>query len=285
MDSLSRRDFTKRILAAGATMSAGILSLTGCNMKNNKQIPIGIQLYTVRDHLKNDFTGTVKKIAEIGYNAVEFAGYGGLTSTQIVQLLKETGLLCAGTHIGFEALENDLQGTIDFHKEINSPNIVVPSMPGKWRENGLESVTAFAKKMDEYGQAVKDAGIQLCYHNHSFEFDKIEGKTIFDIIFETTHPEFVQIEMDVAWVHHAGVNPAELIARYSDRCPMLHLKDLADSEKTQPVPVGSGIVDIPAVLEAGQKAGVAWYIVEQDSSTGSILEDIEKSLKYLRNYL
>jgi len=161
--------------------------------------------------------------------------------------------------------------------------MVVPSMPGKYRDGSASEVVGFAGKLNQMGRKIKDAGMKLCYHNHSFEFEKKSGKTIYDLIFENSDPELVQIEMDLAWVVNAKVDPLKLMDRYRGRIPVLHCKDItADGTLA---PVGKGVVPFKDIIPEAKRMGVEWYVVEQDNSRRPILEAIDISYRYLAQAL
>lgn len=282
-NKITRRNFAMQLAAASAAVSLGSSALQCSGGK--KQTPVAIQLYTVRDLMKNDFKGTVEKVAKIGYDAVEFAGYGGLSAKEVKQLLKNTGLQIAGTHEGFESLQANTEERIAFNLGIGNKNIVVPSMPGKWRESNADGIKEFAAEMNKLGAKVNDAGMQLLYHNHNFEFTKLDGETIYEILLKNTDANLLKLEIDVAWVQRGGQNPANLIRKEGSRVVSLHMKDFLDDANYTFVPVGTGVVDFKGIIKAARKVGVQWFIVEQDRIKRPVLEAIEISLKNMRKLL
>ncbi|OPZ70655.1 MAG: Inosose dehydratase [bacterium ADurb.Bin478] len=273
---VSRRQFGRWTLAATAL---GTLA-AGCRTK--KKLGIGIQLYTLRDLMQNDFTGTLEKVAGLGYPAVEFAGYGGLAAPQVRDLLKRLNLRCCGTHEGYGALTPDaLEKTIAFNAAISSPYIICPSMPREFREKGADGVGAFADAMNQAGEKIKQAGMQLCYHNHDFEFQTTDGPSIFDQLLQGTDAELVKMEVDTYWVQHAGLDPIALIKKLQNRCPLLHMKDMTAGEPHTFAPVGQGVMNIKGIIEAGRQAGVQWLVVEQDRCEGSVLDAVAGSYQHL----
>ncbi len=279
MNKVTRREFGKSMLAAGA---AGFLGLR-CNTVQQK-LPIGIQLYTLRDLMREDFRGTIEKVAAMGYPAVEFAGYGGMTAPQVRAMLDDLGLACAGTHEGFGGLQSDLEEKIEFNKAIGNKFIICPSMPGEYRKGGLEGYKTFAAQLNTIGEKVKAAGMQFCYHNHAFEFEKADGQVLYDVLMQETDPELVKAEVDVYWVVRGGIDPVELIKRYSGRVPLLHMKDMDPADESF-APVGTGSIDLEAVAKAGKASGTVWYIVEQDRTKRPPLEAVEISLNHLKAIL
>jgi len=278
--AFSRRTFGK------LSLMAGVLGLSTMSSAAKKKVPVGLQLYTLRDLMKDDFAGTLAKVAKIGYPAVEFAGYGHLSAAEVRKLLDDLGLECCGTHEGFDALSAEkIDQTIEFNQAIVNPFIICPSMPGAFRDKGSEGIKAFADAMNEAGAKINQAGMQLCYHNHDFEFKPVDGKTIFDWLLERTEKRLVQIELDTYWAHYAGVDPILWIKKLSGRCPLLHMKDLSKTEPRTFAPVGMGIMNIKGIVKAGQQIGTRWFVVEQDRCQGPALEAVSYSFDHLYRLL
>ena len=281
---LSRRGFMSVAAAAGC----GIVASAGDGLALSKKkavTPVGLQLYTLRDLMKEDFAGTVAKVAEIGYDAVEFAGYGGLSASGVKRLLSDLGLVCAGSHEGFQNLGDRLGETIEFNAAIGNGDIVCPSMPQEWRERGADGFREFGERMTAIGEKVKAAGLRFAYHNHNFEFERAGGKHLIDYFFETADPDVVGMEVDVYWVKRGGVDPAAFIRRNAKRCTMIHMKDMADDTEQSFAPVGTGTLDMPGIVAASREAGARWYVVEQDRTKRPPLEAVAISLKNMRALL
>ncbi len=259
-EPISRREFARGVAALGAATLLGASKLSAA-----KDLPIGIQLYTVRDVLAKDFKGGLEKVARIGYRHFEFAGYGGMDAGALSAFLKELGVSVCGTHEGYEGLQKDPEAVFEFNKAIGNSLVVIPSMPWSLRNADATALYEFAYKLNVLGYQAKKHGLQLCYHNHSFEFAKVDGeRTIWDILFAATDPELVKAELDVAWAFNADVDPVALMDRYADRIVCLHMKDL-DKEKKL-APVGEGVIPMKKVVKKAQQIGVKWYIVEQDNT-------------------
>ncbi len=270
--NVNRREFVGTI-----TVAAAALGLGGCAggsapgseavesaSRTERDLPIGLQLYTVREAADADFKGTLERVRKIGYRHFEFAGYGGLAAADLAAFLRQIDADAVGTHVGFEASEQNPVAMLSYCKEIGTPYVVAPSMPEELRSGTREQIVQFAHDLSDLGQKVKDSGMQLCYHNHSFEFEnKVDGETIYDIVFNTADPNLVKAEVDIAWVHNAKVDPVELLDKWGDRVRLLHMKDMdADGNLA---PVGTGVIDWPAVVAKAKQIDVDWYIVEQDS--------------------
>lgn len=187
-------------------------------------LKIGLQLYTLREELEQDFEGTLRKVAALGYKGVEFFHYFGRTAAEVKQLLNELGLVALGAHRPYDALLNDTEAEISYNLEIGNPNLIVPYLSEEQR-NYVE----VAANLKVIGEKCKAGGAVLLYHNHDFELTDKYGdsdRTAFDGLFEEVPADLLQVEMDTCWVHHAGYDPVEYINKYAGRLPIIHLKDL-----------------------------------------------------------
>lgn len=253
-----------------------------------RKMGIGLQLFTLRDETAQDFRGTLRKVAEMGYEGVEFAGYGGIPAEEMKALLDELGLQAIGSHVGLELLRNDLQKEIDYLKTIGAKYMMCPYVAPEDRENaeGWKSLFAF---LEEVGIEARKQGLIFGYHNHAFEFEtEVDGQFVFDAMYSATSPEAVQVEMDVCWVQFAGQDPLQYIPKYAGRLPLLHLKDFSkDAEgNMQTLELSQGLVDLKGVIQAASDAGTQWLIVEQDVCQNPPLESVSNSFNWLKeNYL
>lgn len=271
--------------------------------------PIGIQLYSVRDHLAEDFEGTLEKVAAIGYDAVEFAGdYGGKTAEEVRAICDRLGLKAISTHTNYSILKNDLDATIAYHKTLGAEYIAIP-WAGKEDSAGGANFDNALADYEKIGKKLKENGIALLYHNHDFEFVDYKGTCGYDYMFEAVPAAYLNPEMDVCWVRVAGNDPAAYIRKYAGRIKVLHLKDFVMGKNAQATdlyaliddsgkddakiegskedgfdfrPIGYGQQNIPAIIEAAEEVGVEYYIVEQDrSSQCDSLESARLSYEYL----
>ncbi len=246
-------------------------------------IPIALQLYTVRDQAAKDFPGTVRKVAQMGYAGVEFAGTGGLSASALRDLLAETSLQPAGNHTGLDQFVNSLDEVIAFNQTIGNKFVGVPYMPKEYQNPaGFRKAAAM---MNEFGAQLKQAGLVLYYHNHAFEFDVIDGERGIDILYKETDPNLVKMECDVYWVHYAGEDAAALIRANSGRFPLIHLKDMTGTGKERTfTEVGEGNIDFGPIFAASEAQGTEWYIVEQDICARPSLESARLSLENLKKW-
>lgn len=254
-----------------------------------KRMGIGLQMYTVRENTAKDFKGTLREVAAMGYEGVEFAGYGDLPAEELRDLLQELNLTAIGSHVGYHKLLNDLEGEITYLKTIGAKYAIVPHLAGEDRDSEAKWLEVFAN-FRRFGEAMKKEGLVFAYHNHAFEFeDKIDGQFVFDAMYEQVPAEFLQVEMDLGWVQYAGQQPLEYVAKYAGRLPLLHLKDFRKGkpgEKIDTVELGQGDLALLDVIEAGSKADVEWIIVEQDTCANPPLQSVDTSMRWLKdNYL
>lgn len=241
---------------------------------------IGLQLYTVRDQTAQDFKATVRRVAEMGYTGVEFAGYGNLSSSELTALLKETGLRAAGTHVSLNAIEEDLEREINYCLEIGSPNLVVPSLPQDLY-NG-DAFRSLAARFNEIGRRCQERGLTFAFHNHDREFAQDKGQALLDILLDNSDPAFVKLELDSYWASFAGVDPIAYLAKRTGRVALIHMKDMT-SERTF-TEVGYGTLNTAGIIKAAQEAGTQWFIVENDAPSIPSLESARRSLENMRKF-
>ncbi|HEX5506173.1 MAG TPA: sugar phosphate isomerase/epimerase [Thermomicrobiales bacterium] len=246
-----------------------------------QQGQIALQLYTVRADTANDFLGTLRRLAALGYRAVEFAGYGGVPVGELRAALDEYGLQAIGAHVPYDDFAARLPAVLAELRTLGCAHAVVPSFPNTRRDDA-EFVRAVAATFNRWGAACRAEGLRFDYHNHRFEFAPLApgGGTLFDILATATDQALVNLEIDIAWAHVAGVDPVDLLRRHAGRVPLIHVKDLAPGEGVVDVPVGDGVLPWPRILEAAEAAGTRWYIVEQDHPRDP-LADAERSLHNL----
>ena len=244
---------------------------------------IGLQLYTVREALENDFEGTLRKAAALGYTGVEFFHYFGRTAEQVKALLEETGLQGLGAHRPYDAMVNNAEEEIAFHKTIGAPYIAVPYLTEEQRGDWAK----VAENLAFVGAKTREQGITLLYHNHDFELkEHFGGRLAFDGLFEDVPADLLQVEMDTCWVHFAGYDPVAYLEKYAGRTPIIHLKDVKKRPDGTPntVVLGEGEVDLEAVIQAAVTAGSEWAVVEQDFCERDPMESVADSLAWVRAY-
>lgn len=252
-----------------------------------KRMGIGLQLFTVRDALAEDFEGTLRKVAAMGYEGVEFAGYGGLEAEQLRSLLQELNLKAIGSHISLELLETNLDNEIAYLKTIGAQYAICPWLAPEERD--ADAWRRHLPNLEKYGKKISEAGLTFAYHNHEFEFEvELEGKMVFDYMYETISPEYLQVEMDIGWVQYSELDPLAYIKKYAGRLPLLHLKDFRSGPKGEPidtVELGRGDLPLMAIIGAASEASVEWIIVEQDRCANPPLQAVAESMEWVKaNY-
>jgi len=245
------------------------------------KLKIGLQLYTVRDLLARDFVGTLTEIADVGYTCVELADHGNLPAGRLKQVLDDVGLTPISDHCPIERLESDIRRAIDDALILGVKYLACPYLPAEYRKDEA-GWRRCAELLDEAGRQCNSGGLQLCYHNHSFEFVRIDDRYALDLLYSQTDPDHLQAELDIYWVQHGGADPVAYLNKLAGRCPLVHLKDMADNADRSFAAVGEGILDFPAIIAAAEDAGSVWGIVEQDVCPADPMESIATSLMNLK---
>ena len=270
-----RREFVKTLAAAGLAIAyPGALRTT----HSARLAKVGIQLYTVRDQMKADFEGTLAHVAQIGYKEVEFAGYFNHSPADVKAILDRHGLSTPSTHIAFENADQ-WKTALDAAKAIGHEYIVMPWIPAERRKT-LDDWKSVAQVFNRAGQMAHDAGIQFAYHNHDFEFPKLDGQVPYDLLLQSTDPKLVQLEIDLYWITKAGQDPLTYFARWPGRTPLVHVKDSAGAPDHKMVDVGQGKIDWKGIFAKKDQAGIKHAFVEHDQPPQPF-EDIAASYKYL----
>ena len=244
---------------------------------------VGLQLYTVREDMERDFRGTLEKVAALGYKGVEFHTFFGHSAEEVKSILDELGLVALGTHTGYRQLLEHLDEELAYNKQIGNNTLIVPYMVEEDRNWG--EVFENLKKL---GARTREQGGVLCYHNHDFEMtEEVDGKPVFDAMYDAVPADDLKVEMDTCWVYYGGYDPVEYINRYQGRLPIIHLKDMTrDADgKAITAELGAGEVDLKAIADAAVEANVDWIVVEQDyCAGGKPLESIATSMEWIKKY-
>ena len=258
---------------------------------------IGLQLYTVRTEMEKSVEETLREVAAIGYQEVEFAGYFDHSAQEIRRMLDRYGLTAPAVHVGYQSIESNLPQVVERAQIIGHRYIVIPMIDGDL----IEHPEAWKRASDVFnlaGEFSKQAGIQLAYHNHFFEFLPVDGKLLYDFLLEACDPELLKMELDFCWIAAAHKDPSLYFERYPGRFPLVHLKQLkklpdpaaedesrsAFFERASPemTEVGEGAIDWKLALSQASQAGVQHFIVEHDAPR-SPFESIRTSYEYLQN--
>lgn len=247
-----------------------------------KKLPVAIQMFSLREDAEKDFIGTLRKVAELGYEGVEFAGYGGLEAIELKKVLSDFGLKAAGAHVSLELLEDEFDQVVAYQKTIGNNHIVCPSLPEKYRKS-MEQYEKAARQLNEIGKKCVDHGIVFSYHNHDFELKEIDGVKPLAVLL---NGEYVHAELDIYWLKKAGENPYDWLEKYKHKAALVHIKDMTKDEEQFFTELGTGSVNLPEIIQLSQSIEADWLIVEQDVSRIGALKSAKINMDYLKeNYL
>ncbi len=271
----SRRDVVRALSSAALAAAIPAWAATGHADRLKR---IGVQLYTVRNALKADFDGTLRKVAAIGYKEVEFAGYMGRTPAQVKASLKQAGLRAPAEHIDLEVLEQEWGATVEAAHTVGHEYLVVAWIDAA-RRSSIEDYKRIAGIFNQLGRQANAAGLRFGYHNHAYEMAPLEGQVPYDVLLQHTDPDLVCFEMDLYWTTDGGKDPLAYFAKYPGRFPLVHVKDRTATG--QMVDVGQGTIDWGAIFAHRKQAGMKHEFVEHDEP-GDPFASITASYDYLR---
>jgi sugar phosphate isomerase/epimerase len=240
----------------------------------------GAQLYTVRASLEKDFNGTLRRVADMGYGEVEFAGLFGHDPSEVRQTLKNLHLGVAGSQCDWKQLRDDPQELITETKKLGSPYLVFAWMPPEQRQK-LTQWHWWIAHINKVAAMARKQGIRFAYHAHDFEYKPIDGVRPIDIIMQGLDKRYVDFEIDIYWTTLGGGDPIALFKKYPGRFPLAHVKDMSRTD-TSMVDVGDGRIDFPGIFAHAKQAGLKHYLVEHDNSTDPF-HTLERSLAYLKS--
>ncbi|MGA9809115.1 MAG: sugar phosphate isomerase/epimerase [Candidatus Sulfotelmatobacter sp.] len=296
---ISRRTFLKTASASAAC--AALWNSVPQLIANALGLPLGLQLYSVRDILPKDYEGTLHQVAALGYREVEAAGFFGHSPAEVKQAMDRVGLHCVSAHYPLTQLLPKVDETIQFGKDLGLSYIVCSSPmlkdPSRVKDAGSraarESMTLDdwhwnADQFNRIGEKVNAAGMRFAYHNHTPEFRSENGVVFYDELLRSTDPTKVSMELDCGWAVVAGQKPADLLSRYPTRFSMLHVKDFKMSPTTTPsdpppsTEMGRGTIDYHPIFEAAKKAHIEHAFVEQEQFDIPPMEALKIDADYMR---
>lgn len=238
------------------------------------------QLYTLRDELKNDFPNTLRTLKKMGWEAVQMDGLHGYSPEEIASVLKETGLVVAGMHIGLERINDDLDAVLKEAELFQTKDLFC-----HYLDESMQHVDGYKQAKKELlavARKLAPLHFRIGYHNHDFEFEtKINGQYALEYILEPEEDQSIYPEIDTYWVKKAGEDPLEFIKKYPHRIPILHLKDMTSDGREFFAEIGTGLIDFEPILLWGEHNGVEFYAVEQDFCPGNPFESLNISLNNL----
>jgi len=231
-----------------------------------KKNVLGAQLYTVRAFTQaiEDVAVTLKKVADIGYTAIQISAFGPVDPQQVARLVEDNGLTVAITHMGWNRFQNELDEVIAVHKLWGCVHTAVGSLPDEYRS--LDGLKRFLDELAPIAERLAQEGMDFSYHNHSHELARYGDKTWLEMLYEQASPEMLKAELDTYWIQAGGGDPAAWVRRCAGRQPVLHLKDMVVTPEREQrmAEIGEGNMNWPAILQAAEEGGVEWYLVEQD---------------------
>jgi sugar phosphate isomerase/epimerase len=279
MNNTTSREITRRSFfhqsalgLAGATLG---FSLTQTRAEAGAKIPVGLQLYSVREQCAKDLPGVLASVAKIGYKGVEFAGYHGRSAKELRKMLDDNGLVACGTHTPYESvLPGKLKETIAFNRTIGNKFLIVPWMEGKSKEEWLEKAKLFNRLADE----VKPAGMWVGYHAHAHDFQKFDGVSGWDLFFGNTKPEVI-MQLDTSNCCEGGADPVAVLKKYPGRARSTHIKAFGGGPDAV---IGEDKVDWKTVFEFCETKGkTEWYVLEHESGKDP-LDAVKRSYEALK---
>lgn len=278
---MNRRTFVKGI---SATAAASII-LPSNLLAFPKTKVIGIQLYTLRDLIATDFTGTLKKIRKAGYNSVEAAGYGdrkfyGYSPKEYKKIVTGFGLSPTSSHSNV-IIEN-IGAAIEDHLEAGMNYLVIPYL-GEEKRKTIDDYKKLAGEFNAMGKLCREAGLGFGYHNHAFEFEKMGSETPYDVLIENTDPKYVFMQVDLFWMVYGGHQPEEYFTRYPGRFELWHIKDMDNTPNRECTEIGDGIINYAEVFKMKDLAGMKHFFVEQEAFKMDPIKSIAKSHHFLKS--
>ena len=245
------------------------------------KIPIGLQLYSIREDCQKDLPGSLKAVAKMGYEGVDFAGYYGWEAKDIRKMLDDLGLKACGGHLGLNTLLGDeLKKTVEFQRTIGNKYLIVPGLPEE-RRNSRQAWLGTAEIFNEIAEKLLPEGMLTGYHNHAIEFTPLDGELPWDTLFSNTRKEVI-MQLDMGNALHGGADPVPFLEKYPGRATTVHLKEY--SKTNDKAVIGEGDVRWDDVFRLCETVGgTEWYIVEQESYAYPPLECVDRCIKALRD--
>jgi sugar phosphate isomerase/epimerase len=279
----SRRKFLKASGALAAAACVGGKRLMAAPL----HMPVGLQLYSVRNLLPKDFEGTLHQLAAAGYTEVEAAGYFDKTAADFGNALQKAGLKCVSTHHALTQLKTQFDQLIEYGQALGLEYIIcswagVHRDPTRKGELNLDDWRYVADQFNAIGAKVKAAGMTFGYHNHTVEFGTENGVVFFDELLKRTDPNLVKFEMDCGWVVGGGHNPVEYLSKYPERFPLLHVKDMVKEPdgKLRNVVMGKGFIDYKPIFRAA--TGLKHYFIEQEEFEGDPMTELREDADFMK---
>jgi len=251
-----------------------------------KLTQVAAQLYTCRDSIQDapGLAATLARLRKIGYGAVQASGVGPIPSEELGRIITEAGMTCCSTHEPANDVLDSPAKVIDRLGALRCKITAYP-FPHGVDFSSRKVVEAWIVKLQRSADALSRAGLTLCYHNHNHEFRKLDGRLILDLIYENAPA--IRAELDTYWTHYGGGDVLTWCRKLAARLPVVHLKDYQTTAKNEPLwcEIGEGTLDFKSIIAAADQSGCQWFAIEQDTCPGDPVESLEKSFRYVRQYL
>jgi sugar phosphate isomerase/epimerase len=265
-------------------------SLASCQPKEQVLLPDpGVVSFTFRNQFAKDVPGTLDVIKGMGITNIEFSNLFGKTAAEIRQMLDERSMICTSYGVGYPVLLNETEKVAADAITLGAKYVRVAWIPFENKVFTIENAKKAVADFNAAGKILSEKGLMFCYHNHGYEFSPYEDGTLFDYIVKNTNPEYVSFEMDILWVTHPGADPVALLNKYPERFRLLHLKDLkkgvvgdfsGGTPKENDVVLGTGQIDIPAVLQAAQNTAIEYFYIEDESP--DVMVSVPQSMTFIK---
>jgi sugar phosphate isomerase/epimerase len=285
MRSIKRREF----IQTASFAAAGLLSLPSFMAAAKGKQTLGLQLYTLRDTIFKDPKGVLDKVASFGYKELETFAQNdgkiyGMELAEFNKHVKGLGMKVTSGHYGIDQVRSGWEKTVADAKSIGQKFMVVPYLVEEERRT-IDDYKRRCEELNKAGEICSRNGIRFGYHNHAFEFEKLDGQIPYDVMLAELDPKYVGMEMDIYWVVNAGYDPLQYFAKYPGRFEQWHVKDMDKSDRSKNADIGTGSIDWKPIFAKAKQSGLKHFYVEQESYPGEPIKSVEASAKYLKSVL
>jgi sugar phosphate isomerase/epimerase len=283
---MKRREFVQTATFAAASL----LALPAIAAAGKRQKGVGLQLYTLRDTIGKDPKGVLTRVASFGYKELEAYSYKdgqifGMPYAEFNTFVKGLGMQVTSGHYGLDLIKGDTwKKAVEDAKKNGQKYMVVPYIVAEQRQT-LDDYKRIIADLNAAGEVCNQSGIRFGYHNHAFEFEKVDGQVPYDLMLKELDPKKVSLEMDIYWVVNAGYDPIQYFEKYPGRFEQWHVKDMDKADRSKNADVGTGSIDWKAIFAKAKVSGLQYYYVEQESYPGAPIDSAAASAKYLKTIL
>jgi sugar phosphate isomerase/epimerase len=290
---MKRREF----IATSALATAGAFLLPSCVSKEKMSQAMGIQLYTLKDTIEADVSGTLKALSDIGITELEAWSYNdgtifGMPYTDFAAQAKDQGMQIISGHYdtGYSTplqkgtLRNGWERAVEDAKKIGQPYLVIGGLSEEER-NTMDNLKRTCELLNKSGEVCRQYGVRFGYHNHSIEFTKLDEKLIYDVMLQELDPNLVAMELDLFWITNGGFDPLAYFKNYPGRFELWHVKDMDKTDRNKNADVGSGSIDFASIFQQAQQAGLKHFFIEQENFDGAALASVKNGVGYLQGIL